>query len=69
MKTWSIVGFDGYWPVGTSAVVTAETVAVAITLLEERLAEIGLPQTIKPEQLVPVVRSTRWVRILQNGDY
>jgi len=69
MKTWTINNFKGHWPVGTAAVVTAESVEMAIIWLEKRLDEEGLPQTIKPEQLIPVVTSSRWVRILNDGEY
>jgi hypothetical protein len=69
MKVWTIEGFDGHWPVGTSVIVTADTVELAIVLLEKELERIGLRQTIKPEQLIPYSTTTRNVRILNDGNY
>lgn len=69
MKTWTITGFDGYYLLGTAAVVTAENVEMAINLLESELSRIGLTQEIKPEQLIPMVTSSRKVRILCDGNY
>jgi hypothetical protein len=69
MMTWTCNNFTGHYPVGTAAVVTADNVALAIQLLEAELVRQGLPQQIKPEQLIPMVTSTRKVRILCNGDY
>ena len=69
MNTWTITDFEGHYPVGTAAVVTAETVDMAIKLLESELSRIGLTQKIKPEQLIPMVTSSRKVRILCDGNY
>lgn len=69
MMTWTITSFEGHWPVGCAAVVTADDVETACRLLERELAVQGLSQTIRPEQLVPFVTSTRYVRILNDGNY
>lgn len=69
MQVWTIKSFDGVFINLTGAVVTADTVELAITLLEKELERIGLKQTIKPEQLIPYSTTTRNVRILCNGDY
>ena len=69
MKTWTINNFDGFYPVGTAAVVSADDVYIAITLLEEQLEDMGLKQTIKPEQLIPMPTRSRKLRILCNGNY
>jgi len=69
LNTWTITGFEGHYPVGTAAVVTAENVEMAIKLLESELSRIGLTQEIKPEQLIPMVTSSRKVRILCDGGY
>jgi len=69
MKTWTINSFSGYYPVGTAAIVTAETVTRAINILEDELSRCGLTQEIKPEQLIPMVTSSRNVRILCDGNY
>lgn len=69
MMTWTITDFKGHWPVGCAAIVTADDTETACRWLERELASRGLPQQIKPEQLVPVVTSTRWVRVLNDGNY
>jgi hypothetical protein len=66
---WTVTGFDGYWQVGTAAVVSAESIEAAIKLLELELFSIGLKQKIKPEQLVPMPTEGRMVRILCDGNY
>lgn len=62
MKTWTITE-----PV--IAVVSADTVELAITLLEKELQRIGISQTIKPEQFIPMPTQSRKVRILFDGGY
>lgn len=69
MMTWTITDFKGHWPSGCAAVVTADNVKMACRLVERELVSRGLPQQIKPDQLIPVVTSTRWVRILNDGNY
>lgn len=69
MMTWTINDFKGHYPVGTAAIVTADSLEIAIKLLEDALSARGLTQEIKPEQLVPIVTTTRKVRILCDGDY
>ena len=72
MMTWT-VKFSGHFLSGHllsgHAVVTAESVAMGIIWLEKELAARGLPQTVKPEQFIPMVTSTRKVRILFDGNY
>ena len=67
--TWTCTNFTGHYPVPVALVVTADNIEVAIKLVEDELSKIGLPQTIKPEQLVPLPTHHRHVRILSNGDY
>lgn len=69
MKTWTCNNFTGHYPVGTALVVTADDIQTAIAWVEKALADAGLPQRIRPEQLIPMPRGHRHVRILCNGDY
>lgn len=69
MKTWTCTDFKGHYPVGTALVVTADNVQLAITMVETQLIQMGLQQTIKPVQLVPLPTHHRHVRILCDGDY
>ncbi len=48
-------------------VVTADDVKLAITMIETQLIQLGLQQTIKPEQLIPLPTHHRHVRLLSVG--
>jgi hypothetical protein len=69
LTTWTCNNFTGRWPVPATLVVTADNIETAIKLVEKELFKIGLSQTIKPEQLVPLPTHHRHVRILSDGDY
>jgi len=69
MTTWTCNDFKGHYPVGTALIVSADNIKLAITLVEKELDRIGLPQTIKPEQLIPCPTHHRYVRVLNNGNY
>ena len=69
MPTWICNNFKGHNPVGVGAVVSAENVEMAIIFLEDKLRLIGLPQAIKPEQLIPLPTNHRYARILASGEY
>ncbi len=61
--------FAGHNPVGVSAIVVAEDIHVAKLLLETELAKDGLEQKLEYEQIKLLTRSTRQVKILNNGEY
>ena len=69
MMTWTCNNFKGHYPVGTALVVSADNVGLAIILVEAKLEEMGLAQTIKPEQLIPFITNHRYVRVLNDGNY
>lgn len=69
MKVFTCTNFSGHWAVGSSAVIVAENVETARKLLEQRLVTIGLPQTIRFDQLEEVDLSTEAAIILQDGNY
>lgn len=75
MRVWTCTNFDGYWPVGTSAVVIAENEEVALYWLVKELKRIGLPGTchglpLTKDRLKPLpTQGGRLVRILQDGNY
>ena len=66
MMTWT-VKFEGRNNKPGYAVVTTEKVEMAVIWLEKELVYLGLPQKITHTQLIPMVTSTRKVRIL-TGD-
>jgi hypothetical protein len=67
MKTWTCNSFKGYFSGETALVVTADDVKLAITMIETQLIQLGLQQTIKPEQLIPLTTHHRHVRLLSVG--
>ena len=69
MKAWTVDSFEGHYPIGTAAVIVAENISTAITILEDKLRQEGLQQQIKPDQLVPLSSGTSCVRILNDGNY
>lgn len=68
MMTWTVSDLKGRF-FSAVAVVSAENVETAIHWLQDELKREGLEQTVRPEQLIPMVTSTRKARILFNGDY
>jgi hypothetical protein len=61
--------FRGHWPVGTAAVVTADTPERAAQLLEVALAARGLIQPVKAEDMRMYGPKHESVEILLDGDY
>lgn len=68
MKVYYNDSFTGYYPVGTSAVVFAETAEEAAAKLVLELARIGLSQEIKPEDMTELLPE-RSVVIINDGNY
>ncbi len=68
MKVFSCTDFVGKWPVGTSAVVVAETLELAELQLKRELEAMGFPQ-VMPMELVEIHTDQSSVHILQDGDY
>ena len=68
MNVYTCNSFEGYYPVGTSAVVVANNVAEARQTLALELESIGLPQS-DPLEMVRVGLSSKKVIVLQDGNY
>ena len=66
MKTFTCNTFNGHYPVGTAAIVTAKSAKDAAKKLEAVLVEHGLPQQIVPAMMKPFATG---VRILCDGNY
>ncbi len=60
--------FKGHWPVGTAAVIVAESETAAREALESELESVGLEQT-QPFTLVELHIGLPSVRILRDGEY
>jgi hypothetical protein len=67
-KVYTVTGFDGHWPVGTSAVIVADNMKHATTMLEEELTKRGL-KIGDSCKIVRLPLTTDSVHILQDGDY
>jgi hypothetical protein len=69
MTVWINTDFQGHWPVGTSAVIVAESKKQAAELLEAELARVGLSQKVDPQSMVEICLTVPGALILQDGDY
>lgn len=68
LKVWTHNRFKGFWPVGTAAVVVAETREEAGYILNEQLDRMGLP-FCDPDQFEEVPLENGVVRVLRDGEY
>ncbi len=69
MKVFTNNSFKGHYPVGTAAVVVAETQEEAAMWLNNHLDTAGLCGDVKPEHMHEVELKRSAVHILCNGDY
>lgn len=69
MKVFTCTGFQGHWPVGTSAVVIARTISTARWALMEELKRVGLEQQIALVDMHEISLTTPSVRVLNDGNY
>ena len=66
---WRNDTFEGHYPVGTAALVIAETQERATELLNAELRRKGLPSDVKPEEMVLTLPNEEQVIILNDGEY
>lgn len=69
MRVWTQNTFEGHCPVGTAAVIVADTRQQAARFLADKLAAIGLPQNVDPDTLREVDCNSPGVHILCDGNY
>lgn len=69
MPVYTNSDFIGRWPVGSAAVVTADSPERAAELLAAELTRIGLRQTVKASDMKPFESTQESVAILCDGDY
>jgi hypothetical protein len=67
MKVFVNTNFTGHWPVGTSAVVLAETKEIAVDILNQKLIKIGLNGDAVIEETYELIETG--VYILNDGNY
>lgn len=68
MRLFTTTDFQGHWPVGTSAVIVADSNVHAVELMQEALKDEGLDhrQSFTMQEIDPTQPKAH---ILQNGDY
>ncbi len=69
MKVWTCTGFEGHYPVGTAAVVVAETVDQAVDFLNAELRHRGLSPSVTADKLKPLPTHAPGALVLADGDY
>lgn len=69
MKVWTHTEFSGHWPVGTAAVVVADTAAQALVLLERELTGMGLSQPLKESDFKELPVDVEKAVVLRDGEY
>ena len=69
MKVYVNTNFTGSWPVGTSAVVVAETKEMAVDLLNEKLRNISLVGDAVAEETYEINLDKLEAYILNDGQY
>lgn len=69
MKVWTNNKFNGHWPVGTAAVVVADTAERAAEILNDDLGKRGLDRSATAEQFERLSVTQECVRVLRDGEY
>ena len=69
MRIWYNNQFDGFYPVGTAAVVVAENLDLAVNILNRQLKMIGLPESAEHSQFTEISTNERAAIILNDGNY
>jgi hypothetical protein len=69
MNVYTCNTFRGHWPVGSAAVVVAQSAEMAAESLEIYLSNNGLAQTIKTEDMERLSTYVPTIRILNDGNY
>lgn len=69
MKLWYNINFKGFWPVGTAAIVKAETPEKAAELLNEELEKSLLEPSAEAKYFKELDMKDNSVLILLDGNY
>lgn len=69
MKVFTNNKFDGYWPVGSAAVVVADSAASAAGILQNQLNIMGLFQEVSPGDMIELSTTENGCIILFDGNY
>jgi len=68
MKVFTCNDFEGHWPVGSAAVMVANTASEAREMLGAWLEENNLPQT-RDFSVEELLTQNRSIRVLVDGEY
>lgn len=68
LKLYTCKEFDGHWPVGSAAVVIAQSKNEAADMLEAKLESIGLKQRIDAGTMIEVLMMKQAI-VLCDGNY
>jgi hypothetical protein len=69
MNVWTNNKFTGFYPVGTAAVVVADTAEQAAGLLNAELERLGLMVLSEPHQFALLPTTQPMACVLYDGDY
>ena len=69
MRAWTCKDFTGHYPVGTAAVIVAESEPMARALLDEELRRQGLQYQVTRLTLLELDLGREQAVILRDGDY
>jgi hypothetical protein len=69
VKVWTCTGFDGHYPVGTAAVVVAETAEQAADELNRELRRRGLAGDVTSDGMRELETETPGALVLADGNY
>lgn len=69
MNIYTCKTFKGHWPVGTSAVIVADNLDEAYTLLSKKLLLIGLEPATEDDEFETLDTTKKHCVILQDGNY
>ena len=69
MKVWTNNKFSGHYPVGTAAVVIADTAGQAAVVLNDQLEGRGLGRPATKEQFEQLPTNRQTARVLCDGEY
>lgn len=69
MKVFTNKQFEGNYPVGTAAVVVADSAKDGAEILNSNLSLIGLKESAKEEDMIEISTERESCRILCDGEY
>lgn len=69
LKLYTCTDFEGHWAVPVAAIVLADDAHQAAGILQEKLADAGLPQSVAAKQMSEIPLTGAGATILSDGEY